>query len=41
MSRSIQGFGHIDTNLDDAHIPACRAYEAVGFDRQIPNMGIG
>jgi ribosomal protein S18 acetylase RimI-like enzyme len=29
-------FAHVDTGLDDAHIAARRAYEAVGFDRQIP-----
>jgi ribosomal protein S18 acetylase RimI-like enzyme len=29
-------FAHVDTGLDDAHIPARRAYEAVGFDRQVP-----
>ena len=31
-------YAHVDTGLDDAHIPARRAYEAVGFDRQIPNV---
>jgi GNAT superfamily N-acetyltransferase len=29
-------FAHVDTGLDDAHIPARRAYEATGFDRQVP-----
>jgi ribosomal protein S18 acetylase RimI-like enzyme len=29
-------FAHVDTGLDDAHIPARRAYESVGFDRQVP-----
>ena len=29
-------FAHVDTGLDDAHLPARRAYEAVGFDRQVP-----
>jgi ribosomal protein S18 acetylase RimI-like enzyme len=29
-------FAHVDTGLDDAHIPARRAYEAVGFDRAVP-----
>jgi ribosomal protein S18 acetylase RimI-like enzyme len=29
-------FAHVDTGLDDAHIPARRAYEAVGFDRRVP-----
>lgn len=29
-------FAHVDTGLDPAHIPARRAYEAVGFDRQVP-----
>jgi ribosomal protein S18 acetylase RimI-like enzyme len=29
-------FAHVDTGLDDAHIPARRAYEAVGFDRTVP-----
>jgi ribosomal protein S18 acetylase RimI-like enzyme len=28
-------FAHVDTGLDDAHAPARRAYEAVGFDRQV------
>jgi ribosomal protein S18 acetylase RimI-like enzyme len=31
-------FAHVDTGLDDAHIPARRAYEAVGFDRQVPGV---
>jgi ribosomal protein S18 acetylase RimI-like enzyme len=31
-------FAHVDTGLDDAHLPARRAYEAVGFDRQVPNV---
>jgi len=31
-------FAHVDTGLDDAHIPARRAYEAVGFDRQVPTV---
>jgi len=31
-------YAHVDTGLDDAHIPARRAYEAVGFDRQIPSV---
>ena len=29
-------FAHVDTGLDAPHIPARRAYEAVGFDRQVP-----
>jgi GNAT superfamily N-acetyltransferase len=29
-------FAHVDTGLDDAHAPARRAYEAVGFDRKVP-----
>ncbi len=29
-------FAFVDTGLDDAHIPARQAYEAVGFDRQVP-----
>jgi ribosomal protein S18 acetylase RimI-like enzyme len=29
-------FAHVDTGLDDAHIPARRAYEATGFDRTVP-----
>ncbi len=29
-------FAHVDTGLDDAHVPARRAYEAVGFDRMVP-----
>ena len=29
-------FAHVDTGLDAAHDPARRAYEAVGFDRQVP-----
>jgi ribosomal protein S18 acetylase RimI-like enzyme len=31
-------FAHVDTGLDDAHAPARRAYEAVGFDRAIPSV---
>jgi ribosomal protein S18 acetylase RimI-like enzyme len=33
-------FAHVDTGLDDAHIPARRAYEAVGFDRQVPSVDL-
>lgn len=29
-------FAFVDTGLDDAHSAARRAYEAVGFDRQVP-----
>ena len=31
-------FAHVDTGLDDAHISARRAYEAVGFDRSVPTV---
>jgi GNAT superfamily N-acetyltransferase len=31
-------FAHVDTGLDDAHIPARRAYEATGFDRPVPGV---
>jgi GNAT superfamily N-acetyltransferase len=31
-------FAHVDTGLDDAHIPARRAYEATGFDRRVPTV---
>jgi ribosomal protein S18 acetylase RimI-like enzyme len=31
-------FAHVDTGLDAAHIPARRAYEAVGFGRQVPTV---
>ena len=31
-------FAHVDTGLDPAHIPARRAYEKVGFDRQVPTV---
>lgn len=31
-------FAHVDTGLDDAHIAARRAYEAVGFDRTVPSV---
>ena len=31
-------FAHFDTGLDDAHIPARRAYESVGFDRKVPGV---
>ncbi len=31
-------FAHVDTGLDDAHSAARRAYESVGFDRQIPGV---
>ena len=33
-------FAHVDTGLDDAHIPARRAYAAVGFDRQVPSVDL-
>ena len=31
-------YAHVDTGLDPAHIPARKAYESVGFDRQVPNV---
>jgi len=31
-------YAHVDTGLDPVHIPARRAYEAVGFDRQVPGV---
>ena len=31
-------YAHVDTGLDDAHIRARRAYEAVGFDRRVPTV---
>jgi len=31
-------YAHVDTGLDDAHIAARRAYEAVGFDRTVPEV---
>lgn len=31
-------FAHVDTGLDAAHDAARRAYEAVGFDRQVPTV---
>ena len=31
-------YAHVDTGLDPAHIPARKAYEGVGFDRQIPSV---
>lgn len=31
-------YAHVDTGLDPAHIPARRAYEKVGFDRQVPTV---
>ena len=33
-------YAHVDTGLDDAHIPARRAYEAVGFDRSVPSVDL-
>jgi len=33
-------FAHVDTGLDDAHIPARRAYEAVGFDKCVPSVDL-
>ena len=33
-------FAHVDTGLDDAHIAARRAYEAVGFDRAVPSVDL-
>jgi GNAT superfamily N-acetyltransferase len=29
-------FAYVETGLDDAYVPARRAYEAVGFDRPVP-----
>ena len=29
-------FAFVDTGLDDAHVAARRAYETVGFDREVP-----
>jgi len=31
-------YAHVDTGLDDAHVPARRTYEAVGFDRTVPTV---
>lgn len=31
-------FAHVDTGLDDAHVRARRAYQAVGFDRAVPGV---
>jgi ribosomal protein S18 acetylase RimI-like enzyme len=31
-------FAHVDTGVDDAHIPARRTYESVGFDRKVPSV---
>ena len=33
-------YAHVDTGLDDAHIPARAAYEAVGFDRSVPTIDL-
>lgn len=33
-------YAHVDTGLDDAHIPARRAYEAAGFDRAVPSVDL-
>ncbi len=33
-------YAHVDTGLDDAHMPARRAYEAVGFDRSVPTVDL-
>jgi len=33
-------YAHVDTGLDDAHISARRAYEAVGFDRSVPSVDL-
>ena len=33
-------YANVDTHLDDAHIPARRAYEAVGFDRAVPSVDL-
>jgi ribosomal protein S18 acetylase RimI-like enzyme len=33
-------YAHVDTGLDDAHIPARRAYDAVGFDRAVPSVDL-
>jgi len=31
-------YAHVDTGLDPAHDAARRAYESVGFDRQVPGV---
>jgi len=31
-------FVHVDTGLDDAHIPARKAYESVGSNRKVPTV---
>ena len=33
-------YANVDTHLDDVHIPARRAYEAVGFDRAVPAVDL-
>ncbi len=33
-------YAHVDTGLDDAHIAARAAYEAVGFDRSVPTVDL-
>jgi ribosomal protein S18 acetylase RimI-like enzyme len=33
-------YAHVDTGLDEAHIPARAAYEAVGFDRSVPTVDL-
>ncbi len=37
MRRHGMQFVFLETGMDDAHIPARKAYEAVGFDRKFPN----
>jgi len=31
-------FAHVETGLDPVHAPARRAYEGVGFDREVPSV---
>ena len=38
MRRHGMRFVFLETGMDDPHIPARRAYEAVGFDRKFPNV---
>ncbi|MFW9908805.1 MAG: GNAT family N-acetyltransferase [Candidatus Thorarchaeota archaeon] len=38
MRKNGMRFAFLETGMDDAHIPARKAYEAVGFDRKFPNM---
>ena len=38
LRRQGMEYARVGTGLDDAHAPARKAYEAVGFDREVPSV---